>query len=105
MTILQPDNLTEFRQMVKANQYVVVDFSAKWCGPCRAIAPKFEQMSNNNQFSKWTFLKVDIDENQDISDMFGVSMLPTFIFIKDGTPVTTINGANEKQILSNLSNL
>ncbi len=105
MTISHPANLTEFRQIVKTNQYVVVDFSAKWCGPCKAIAPKFEQMSNDSRFSKWTFLKVDVDENQDISDMFGVSSLPTFLFIKAGSPVATVTGANEKQLVSELSNL
>lgn len=105
MTISHPEDLTEFRKIVKDNQYVILDFSAKWCGPCKAIAPKFEQMSNNVNFSKWKFLKVDVDDNQDISDMFGISSLPTFIFIKDGTPVSTITGVNEKQIMENLSSL
>lgn len=105
MPVSHPTSLNEFRQIVKDNSHVIVDFSAKWCGPCKAIAPKFEQMSNDPQYSKWTFLKIDVDDNQDISDMFGIASLPTFMFVKAGTVLTTVTGANERQIVSNLTTL
>lgn len=71
---------------------VVIDFSATWCGPCKMIAPLYEELSED--FSNAIFLKVDVDENHETAAKYGVKAMPTFLFIKRGEVVDAIQGAN-----------
>ncbi|GAU99858.1 hypothetical protein RvY_10798 [Ramazzottius varieornatus] len=74
------------------SKLVVIDFHATWCGPCRQIGPKFEEFSS--KYADVIFLKVDVDEAEDIPSEYEISVMPTFIFIKNGKPVETFSGAN-----------
>mmetsp|Transcript_19599 Transcript_19599/g.28633 ORF Transcript_19599/g.28633 Transcript_19599/m.28633 type:complete len:177 (+) Transcript_19599:152-682(+) len=71
---------------------VVIDFTASWCGPCKMIAPLYDQLSE--EYSNAVFLKVDVDENQDTAMKYGVSAMPTFLFIERGEIVKKLMGAN-----------
>ena len=64
---------------------VVIDFFAEWCGPCKMIAPVIEEMEA--QMSNVKFLKVDVDENEDVAAHYQITAMPTFIFIKNGSKV------------------
>ena len=64
---------------------VVIDFFAEWCGPCKMIAPVIEEMEA--QMSNVKFLKVDVDEAEDVAVHYQISAMPTFIFIKNGSKV------------------
>ena len=75
---------------------VVIDFYATWCGPCKHIAPKFEELSKI--YPSVTFLKVDVDESAELVDQFNVRAMPTFVFLKDGSVVKTIEGADLRGI-------
>lgn len=72
----------------------VVDFWAPWCGPCRQFAPVFEEAAN--EAKEATFAKVNIDEQGDIAQRFGVMSIPTVVFFKDGKPVEQFSGARGK---------
>lgn len=61
---------------------VLVDFFAVWCGPCKMLAPELEKVS-----SKITVIKVDVDENLELSRRFGVMSVPTLVLFKDGKQV------------------
>lgn len=76
---------------------VVIDFFANWCGPCKRIAPVYEELAK--KFTKVTFLKVDVDESETIASKFSVQSLPTFVFLKNGTEVTRIEGADPNRII------
>jgi thioredoxin 1 len=71
---------------------VVIDFFATWCGPCKKIAPAFEQLST--VYPSIIFLKVDVDESAELVDKYGVQAMPTFVFLKDGVVVKRIEGAD-----------
>jgi thioredoxin 1 len=82
---------------------VVIDFFATWCGPCKKIAPAFEQLAE--EYVGVVFLKVDVDESADLVDLFGVRAMPTFVFLKDGQIVRTVEGADLRQLESGFAAL
>lgn len=71
---------------------VVIDFFATWCGPCKKIAPAFEQLAT--VYPSIVFLKVDVDESGELVDKYSVQAMPTFVFLKDGVVVKRIEGAD-----------
>lgn len=71
---------------------VVVDYTASWCGPCRRIAPVFEELSR--KYSKAAFFKVDVDICKETAATQGVSAMPTFIFYRNKTKLDRIQGAD-----------
>ncbi|KAF5306564.1 hypothetical protein FQR65_LT07291 [Abscondita terminalis] len=72
---------------------VVVDFYATWCGPCKMISPKLEELAGELGQSV-LILKVDVDDCEDIATEYNISSMPTFIFIKNCEVVTQFSGAN-----------
>jgi thioredoxin 1 len=75
---------------------VVIDFFATWCGPCKVIAPKFEELSK--LFPAIAFLKVDVDESAELAEKFDIRAMPTFVFLRDGMQIHKIEGADLKAI-------
>jgi thioredoxin 1 len=82
---------------------VVVDFWAEWCGPCRAIAPVLEDISDE-QAGVIDVVKVNSDENPALVDRYGITGIPAILVFQDGEPVKQIVGAKPKRmLLSDLS--
>ena len=75
---------------------VVIDFFATWCGPCKVIAPKFQEFSK--LFPAIAFLKVDVDESAELAEKFDIRAMPTFVFLRDGMQIHKIEGADLKAI-------
>ncbi len=71
---------------------IIVDFWAPWCGPCRMMAPNFEQASKNLA-PKVQFVKVNTEENPQISAQFAIRSIPTMIVFKNGVEVERVSGA------------
>lgn len=76
---------------------VVVDFFAAWCGPCKFISPKVEELAG--QESDVVFLKVDVDECEDIAGENNISSMPTFVFFKNSAPLESFSGANVDKLI------
>jgi len=87
---------------VDTEKLVVIDFWAAWCGPCRMLAPIIDQLSEENE-STALIGKVDVDNNPEISQKYGITNLPTILFLKKGEIVDkqiglTSKGALQKKI-------
>lgn len=70
----------------------IVKFSAEWCGPCKASAKPFENLSNDPEFQNVKFLHADVDVNKHLADQYGIQGIPTFVYIHNGKEVTRHSG-------------
>ena len=77
----------------------LVDFWAEWCGPCRMIGPIVEELSKDYE-GKALVAKVDVDENSELSQKYGVRSIPTILILKDGEVVDKHVGVTTKQALA-----
>merc|ERR1712150_238949 len=78
------------------DKLVVIDFFATWCGPCKMIAPKLEEWSAS--MPNVVFLKVDVDEAEDVAAEYSIQAMPTFIFMKNKSKVGDLCGANADKL-------
>ena len=87
----------EFEKIIKENKKVIVDFWAPWCGPCKMFGPKFEEVANEKNNIK--FLKINIDENEKLSQDYKVRGIPTILKFEDGKKVNSKSGNLDKDNL------
>ena len=81
--------------VLNSDKPVLVDFWAEWCGPCKAIAPALEEMAQS-MGDRVTVAKINIDENPQTPQQYGVRGIPTLILFKDGQVAATKMGAMPK---------
>lgn len=99
-----PRNITSSSQLqpyLNSAKLLVLDFYADWCGPCRQIAPVIDELSR--RYSNVNFVKVNVDNSDELTAKFKVKSMPTFVFIKNGRVVGTVSGANQQQIIQMLT--
>ena len=82
-------------EVMKSNIPVLIDFWAPWCGPCRMMGPIIEQLAEEYE-GKAKVGKVNVDEEGELSQAFGVMSIPTIVLVKDGKVVTQAVGARPK---------
>lgn len=89
----------ELDELVKEGTWLV-DFSAKWCGPCRMLEPVLESVSKSNNV-----IQIDVDESQELAMKYAVMSIPTLIVFKDGKEESKSLGyRSEEEILKMLNN-
>ncbi|SPJ12937.1 thioredoxin 1 [Plasmodium sp. DRC-Itaito] len=86
----------EFDSIISQNELVIVDFFAEWCGPCKRIAPFYEECSKT--YTKMVFIKVDVDEVSEVTEKENITSMPTFKVYKNGSSVDTLLGANDSAL-------
>lgn len=82
-------------EVMKSNIPVLIDFWAPWCGPCRMMGPIIEQLAEE-YVGKAKVGKVNVDEEGELSQAFGVMSIPTIVLVKDGKIVKQAVGARPK---------
>jgi thioredoxin 1 len=86
---------------LKSSKYVVVDFYADWCPPCRVIAPIFSKLADDHaKPGQLGFAKVNVDHVKEVAGKYGISAMPTFLFFENGnpTPVKVVRKGVEESV-------
>jgi thioredoxin len=85
-------------EVLKSDKPVIVDFWAEWCGPCHAVSPVLDRIVDERD-GDLKLVKVNIDEQPELAQQFGVQSIPTMILFKDGAPAAAAIGAQPKPAL------
>lgn len=90
-------NTQEFEDSVlKSETPVLVDFYADWCGPCRALAPKIEEISAKYE-GRAKIVKVNVDDNQQLAQQYGIRGIPSLLFFDEGQVANQLQGNQPKE--------
>lgn len=87
-----------YKELLASGKLVVIDFWAEWCGPCRSIAPVVEELAAEFE-NKAIIGKYNVDNDNELSEEYGIRSIPTLLFFKDGKLVDKQVGASSKSDL------
>jgi thioredoxin 1 len=89
------------QDVLKSEVPVLVDFWAEWCGPCKMLAPTVEKVANEYE-GKAKFVKLNIDDNNQVAQQFGIKGIPTLILFKNGSEADRTVGLTTKDNISRM---
>ncbi|WP_020526375.1 thioredoxin family protein [Flexithrix dorotheae] len=98
-------NDSNFSEIIKNNEKVVVKFFANWCGSCRLFKPKFRRLSENENYADVKFLDVNAEESPEARKLAGVQNLPFFAVFKNGELVDGVPTSQEPAVVELIGKL
>lgn len=102
LELKQDEDLAE---LLKKHKYLLLDFSATWCGPCKKIYPhllEIEPIYSEGE-DPVLFVKIDVDKCPMLASDFSISSIPAFHLIKDGKSIGNVSGADITEVMNLLS--
>lgn len=97
---MQINSISEFEELINSEKLTVVDFFATWCGPCKMLGPVFQGVADELG-NKVNFIKVDIDQFNEIASKYQVASVPTIIYFKNGNIIDKTVGFMDSDALKN----
>ena len=91
---MKVENNNNFDEIISSNAKVLVDFYADWCGPCKMVGPLVAQIADEHD--DVAVVKVNVDDEMELAEKFGVASIPTIILFKDGKEAKKNIGAMSK---------
>ena len=91
-------NETFDAEVLQSDKAVLVDFWAEWCGPCHAVAPVLDRIVEERN-GELKLVKVNIDEERELSERYGIASIPTMVLFKSGEPAAAVIGAQPKSAI------
>ena len=88
------------KEIINSGKPVVVDFWAEWCGPCRMVRTLVEELATEYE-GRVHIGKMNVDDNTETPETYGIRNIPTILFFKDGLLVDKQIGATQKTVLAN----
>ena len=101
--VLIPQDDNDFARIISERELCIIDFTATWCGPCKKIAPLFQELSREHRHI--AFIKIDVDQFDTIVKKYNIMSMPTFVCLRNGTVVKQFKGANFDTLRENVKNL
>ena len=97
--LVEIESTSQFSTLLANSTIVVADFYADWCGPCKQIAPIYQQLAQTlSKPNRVTFTKINTDKQQELSRAYGVTAMPTFMIFKNARVTDTIKGADPQRL-------
>ncbi|BDD04202.1 thioredoxin family protein [Aureibacter tunicatorum] len=104
MAVIQATD-SDFEQVLKDNDKVIVKFFAGWCGSCRLFAPKFKRLSNDDKYEGVSFIDINAEQNPESRKSAGVNNLPYFAIYKNGELIEGISSSKEDSVVELIEKL
>jgi thioredoxin 1 len=86
------------QEVLSSDTPVLVDFWAEWCGPCHAVSPILDKIVDERP-GELKLVKINIDEEQNLAERYGIASIPTMVLFKDGEPAAAAIGAQPKSAI------
>ena len=100
MAVIEVTGASFEKEVVQSDRPVLADFYANWCGPCRMLRPTLEAIADERQDIK--VVSINIDEEDDLADAFGISSIPCLVLIKDGKEADRSVGLRPKEAIEEM---
>lgn len=101
MSVYEIESIDMLNKIIDActevDKFLVIKAGTEWCSPCKAVKPKYKELAEH--YHNAVFVTIDVDEQQDISEQFNISAMPTFIIIKGRKVVKRLEGADLRTIV------
>lgn len=97
-----PATTQQFNEILQKHEFVVVDFYAEWCQPCRQLHKVLDALAADKDLDEILFVKIDTQQHSALASTYNITSIPVIILFVDGTLLTTVYGYKDKKTLKQI---